>query len=549
VTSGGNGLLTSVRDVLDLPVVVRGRPRIVAGQQGLDASVRWVHVSELADVGNLLQGGELVLTTGIALQDESSHLIEFVRTLVHGGAAGLIVELGRKYTDRLPPAMVDTAEMLGLPLIVLDRPTAFVSITRAVLERIISGQMEALSVAHETRQVFNELLLETASFHEIVRRLSTMFGCPIVLEDLTHQVLAYEIGDEEAPDTLALWADRSRRAVTEQRIEYLDDLGWLITRVSTHGQDWGRLIIICGQLPTSRQYELMKQAAVTLAISRMTESHSVSDSSSASRGFVNGLLGRPDASTSDIQNAARAFGFPVSGRHIPAMVIKLRQPDDESQSSLSLEEVTQSALRAGSRAHVPLLVRRIDDIYVGMLLSLSKSTSWEGTVHSLLAEFPPTVKAGCFIAIGGVGGDLDTWRHSIMEARRLVDAVQPQESSSPYLTIAGVGLPELLTLLQGDERVHEFAENELGILLAADRPGGDLVCALRTYLELGRSKTDTAKALHLSRPALDRRLRRVEHLLSRNLSSNSDCLSLHVALLAHPNITVSPSVRRQGSGA
>ena len=34
----------------------------------LDEPVRWVHVSDVADLSNLLQGGELVLTTGRALR-------------------------------------------------------------------------------------------------------------------------------------------------------------------------------------------------------------------------------------------------------------------------------------------------------------------------------------------------------------------------------------------------------------------------------------------------------------------------------------------------
>ena len=32
--------------------------------------MRWVHVSEIGDMSNLLEGGELVLTTGLALLDE-----------------------------------------------------------------------------------------------------------------------------------------------------------------------------------------------------------------------------------------------------------------------------------------------------------------------------------------------------------------------------------------------------------------------------------------------------------------------------------------------
>ena len=46
--------------------------RLVAGETGLDRSVRWVHISELADPTPWLSGGELLLTTGMNLADGDS---------------------------------------------------------------------------------------------------------------------------------------------------------------------------------------------------------------------------------------------------------------------------------------------------------------------------------------------------------------------------------------------------------------------------------------------------------------------------------------------
>src|SRR5215217_6169195 len=43
--------------------------RVVAGDAGLENAVRWVHISELEDPTPWLSGGELLLTTGMALQD------------------------------------------------------------------------------------------------------------------------------------------------------------------------------------------------------------------------------------------------------------------------------------------------------------------------------------------------------------------------------------------------------------------------------------------------------------------------------------------------
>jgi sugar diacid utilization regulator len=74
-----------VGDLLGLDVVRRGSPQVVAGSSGLGARVRWVHVLELADVAHLLQGGEFVLTTGIALPSEPALLARYAADLAAGG--------------------------------------------------------------------------------------------------------------------------------------------------------------------------------------------------------------------------------------------------------------------------------------------------------------------------------------------------------------------------------------------------------------------------------------------------------------------------------
>jgi PucR family transcriptional regulator, purine catabolism regulatory protein len=119
----------TLREVLGLDVVRRGSPHVVAGSGRLDVPVRWVHALELTDVGRLLRGGELVLSTGIALPDSPAELADYVASLARVGVAGLAVELGRRYTEALPDGLVAAAEARS--------EVAFIEITEAVHARII----------------------------------------------------------------------------------------------------------------------------------------------------------------------------------------------------------------------------------------------------------------------------------------------------------------------------------------------------------------------------------------------------------------------------
>jgi hypothetical protein len=137
----------TLREVLDLDVVRRGAPLVVAGAARLDVPVRWVHAAEHTDIGRLLRGGELVLSTGIALPESAAELTAYVESLAKVGVAGLLVELGRRYAAALPAALVSAAEARSVPLIELRREVAFIEITEAVHLRIIDELLVSRAAA------------------------------------------------------------------------------------------------------------------------------------------------------------------------------------------------------------------------------------------------------------------------------------------------------------------------------------------------------------------------------------------------------------------
>src|SRR5580704_9976240 len=158
----------TLREVLDLEVVRRGSPRVVAGSGRLDVPVRWVHALELTDVGRLLRGGELVLSTGIALPDSPAELDGYVASLAHVGVAGLAVELGRRYTEALPAALVAAAKARSVPLVELRREVAFIELTEAVHARIIDELL--LSRAAATLALGHLLTSQTESLERQAHR-------------------------------------------------------------------------------------------------------------------------------------------------------------------------------------------------------------------------------------------------------------------------------------------------------------------------------------------------------------------------------------------
>ena len=101
----------TVRTILDLPalgLVLR------SGRHAIDAPVQWVAVSELEDPTPYLEGGELLLTTGLRLGERD--WVRFVERLANAGVSALGLGVGLTH-QRTPAGLVAAAEAAGLPLI------------------------------------------------------------------------------------------------------------------------------------------------------------------------------------------------------------------------------------------------------------------------------------------------------------------------------------------------------------------------------------------------------------------------------------------------
>ncbi|WP_432828285.1 PucR family transcriptional regulator [Dactylosporangium sp. CA-092794] len=504
-------MFPTVREVLALEPVRNGAPRIVAGERGLDQAVRWVHSSEVPDIATLLRGGELVLTTGIGLPPDDAGLRRYIADLAEVGACGLAVEMGRRYAQRLPAVMVRTANELGLPLVELHRGTPFVLITEAVHSMIIDAQLAELRATEEIHQRFTDLSVEGAGPAEVVAQAAALAGAPVVLENLSRQVLAYDAAGGSAELLLANWEAHSRAIRPAGRTGHDAESGWLVTAVGARGQDWGRLLM---RVPAAerRHVILIERAASTLALGRLIDP----DPGGPQRTLLTALINHA-MPVEDVVLRARALGVPLERRHLVGLVIR---PALAAQAERVLSELSLKGL-----------VGTLDPMSAGVLLAL-RDKSDEPEMLRLFAEKLQKSDKTVIVAAGeGVSTPREA-RRSLIEAAQVAEAVRHPVSG--VVRVTDVGLPGLLHMLRDEPRLQTFVERELGPLLAYDarNPREQLLGVLRVYLDCGRNKSAAAEHSHLSRPAFYERLAKIRKILGADLDSVQACLSLHVALLA-----------------
>lgn len=128
----------TVQDVLQRPHFKHAE--IVAGKEGIYRIVNWVHIVEIAQISHLLNGNELILSTGVGWGAQKDSCLSFLQQLIERNSAGLCIELGA-YFSEVPEEMIRLADEHRFPLIIFPHEVRFIDITQ-----------DLHSVLHETEK-------------------------------------------------------------------------------------------------------------------------------------------------------------------------------------------------------------------------------------------------------------------------------------------------------------------------------------------------------------------------------------------------------------
>ncbi|MGW5618012.1 PucR family transcriptional regulator [Streptomyces sp. NPDC003877] len=523
LTSDSPEYALSVRQVLSLERVLAGEPEVVAGASHLDRPVRWVHVAEAADVGVMLSGGEMVLTTGVLLAGDEDKQAEYVRSLHRAEAAAVVLGLGRAFPSP-PDVMRRAAERCGLPMVVLHRPFPFAELTEEVQSRLVRRKFAAVSLSEAVRTELTALITAGAPLQRLLDEVARHSGCPVVVTNLAHRVLG-TAGERPAVDDVLRDWERIARQAWGHRPGRSDTGGegdgWIRAELGGRGERWGR-IVLCGYRgDTATGRLLADRAAEALVLHRMLGgaaacSWEEQSAQSLLTDLVSGVV-----PARQLLPRARAAGLPVNRRTFVPLVVRDGDP-------ARLERLLRLLGLSG-------LVAELADGATAVLLSLARDQD----AGALAAHFATRLRAesatdGTVVAAAEPRATWDDVPTGLREAQHVADAVADSSAVldlPPVVRLKDVHLRGLIRLLRDDPHVQSFAERELdGLLCGTDE---DLLSVLRTYLATGRNKSRTAQLHHVSRPALYRRLEAIQIRLGVDLDDFEQAASVHIALLAH----------------
>lgn len=167
--------MITVQGVLQRPAF--SQAVVIAGATGLHRVVHWVHVGEIPNIGDFLQGNELVLSTGVGLTNPRARA-QYLKGLIRAQAAGLVLELGQ-YLQDVPQDMILAADAADLPIIAFHHPVRFLDLSQEIDSFVISQHHQLLEDLETLSLNIRRALLNTDGSARLLELLYEHVDRPI----------------------------------------------------------------------------------------------------------------------------------------------------------------------------------------------------------------------------------------------------------------------------------------------------------------------------------------------------------------------------------
>lgn len=522
----------TVRRALELPGLRGGLPEVLAGADRLNRTVRWVHAGEAPNIASLLKGGELLLTTGLALGTRPAEQRAFIRQLAERGIAALVVELGPRFSQ-LPAPLVETAQSAGLPLVQLHREVPFVAVTEEVHTEIVNGHYALLQQAEEVHRRCTQALLDGGGVPRVLSVLADFTGNPVFLETPDGQLL-YAAGQEKP---LQVWEGLRGHRPT----------GSVLVDVPGGGSGprsvRARLALLPVSAPPEPVHRMAAERTAGILAVVLMQARQEEELTARGRGDFLTDLAEGRISARDAPAQAGVLGFkPGDGLLLP-VVMRLAAELSPSGNWAVLARAVLEELKA---VGVPVLlgVRPVEG-RVPLLLGLrteSERTAVADRVAVALragAERAGLERAGGHppVVVVGMAGGWAAASAGLRHAAETATAAQGL-SDRPWYEARRLDIDLLLWRLRDQPDLAAFVDRAIGPLHEHDRTARPaLLPTLQSYLAHAGRKAETARELHLNRQTLYNRLARITELLGTDLEDPQTLLALSLALRARRHIS------------
>ncbi|MBS1886193.1 MAG: PucR family transcriptional regulator ligand-binding domain-containing protein [Actinobacteria bacterium] len=498
---------------------------LIAGEGGAGRPIRWAHQNEMEDPAPWLNGGELLMTTGLGIPPTPERQAKYLERLARAGVAGLAVGDPIHLTGVDPPpltqAFFDAANELPLPIVMVSGRTPFIAIAQRVAAANRDTLHQRLATHLRVYETLDAVARSDSDLLQLVTRLSRVSG---------YELSVLTPGGKPLFEELPPCSTPVEPAQIEAALADGDGMMRAPRPLPGTGEDGPRVFLV----PVLAR---LQSIGVLVAIAREAD-----EGDPLILHHIATIISLMAAGLVQAREQQRREGGELFGRllheaegdrpHALGDVFAGEAPECLAFAVIALPEQEAGWTQIHQRLHehgLPhVLTRRADR---GSLVVAVENTELKDVGAVLTASLP-----GSTIGLSSVlppSADLlvarreARWALRSALSRRQRIAYRERADNPQWLTLETSGL-ELMV----DDILGPIVEHD-------ERTNGELLHTLILFLEENRSWKVTSERLFIHRQTLIHRVKRIEELSGRRLDSTEDVCDLWLAIKARQTLAAS----------
>lgn len=501
---------------------------ILAGKEGIQRIVKWVHVVEATTIRNLLKGHELILSTGIAWKNHPEMFCSMVLEFVENQAAGLCIEMGTHLSE-IPADVLEIANEYQFPIIVFKTQVPFVEITQDIHSIIINQQYQKISDLENYSQRLNMRLLTMDSYEDILQFIFSALDVQILFRFKNQD---YEF----VPDI-----NRTEKIAILKELESAggqNSTHFACTPIFLFGQEYAELLIYSKDIPIG-EYELLILDRTATALAQHLQRDLYVEEKKRVEEFewLHGWL-EGEHSLGTIHDYLEENGLKVKSSESVVLISKLLPLKDKLFQDITyLKLLFRSVFE--QHGFVVFTVEKRNELIMILINHRAKKNLKERIKKAIEqihgSEFirkqnsvKLTIAAGKFI------DSLCKIHRSYQTAKETLRIQQKMTNKQSYYFYEDLHLYRLISELSKHTDLQELAAEYLSPVIQYDEKyNGKLLETLKVYLECNGSKQETSNKLYIVRQTLYHRLQKLENLLGEDFMEHEKRVAIEFMLLVY----------------
>lgn len=485
----------------------------VVGCPAPQTPVRWVATNEMQDPRAFLEGGELLLFTGLEMADWSAEdWTTYVKHVAEAKISALALAIGPTH-ESVPDGLRAACNAENVNLFTVPMETSFVSISQAVANLLEVGDRTAARDAVALQRRLAQAARRKDAMAAIAVELAAYVSGSVWVLSPDAQVI-HQTGRTASPHSDVL-------AELAAEIERILDRGLGATASWASGQEHTVLQPIGLRTPVEAYLAVRTQAPLTdyqrtAVLTSMSMLTLDLESRAEARHWARAL-------------ARRAFDLLVEGEHraaqlvmqaaqrradvdrpLPREAVVVRARGDERRLTHAL-----SALETGRPKGAVVVALSTDEPELDVLAA---PRNLESVVEFLGGE---SLQVGV-----GASGSIEDVGHSMRTARQALQRTTPTSRTAWWRDLTASGVTSLITA----EVRNLLADQTLAALGTSQTDRDELVRVAFSYLSHHGRSNVVAAELGLHRNTVRSRMDEIERLLDCDLDDPSARMTLWVAL-------------------